>query len=114
MIMHEQIHAHSISHYKKEVYKKNAKIEEATVQLMTKEICKKENIYYEKSEYEDLVNSLEEINKMVGIKNTNLEFAQEIIKISPEDRIAYIEKQAMNLPISEWIKLGNILDKLRG
>ena len=113
MIMHEQIHAHSISYYSKKIYKENFKIEEATVQLLTKEICKKENIHYEKSQYESWVKSLEDINSIVKIKNTNMEFAKELIKISPAERIRYIENKANNISINDWIKLGKLLDKLR-
>ncbi len=113
MIIHEQLHAHSISYYTKKIYRENSRIEEATIQLMTKEICKKEKINYIASQYDEWVKKLEEINKIVGIKSTNLEFVQELISISPEKRIEFIEEKAINLTIDKWSRLGDLLDELR-
>ena len=58
VLLHEQLHAHSISYYNKEIYKKYRRIEEATVEFYTKEICKKEGIINIKSDYDEWVQNL--------------------------------------------------------
>ena len=51
VMIHEQLHARSISHYGQKMYIQFSNIEESTVQLMTEEICRQNGIETIESDY---------------------------------------------------------------
>lgn len=115
-ILHEQLHAHSISYYNVDTYKKYKRIEEASTELLTKEICKKENLVNIVSAYDNWVENLIKINDKIKIENSNFEFAKTLYKIPVVDRLNFLDDKIQNYlvgkSISEAIELNNLLGEL--
>ena len=115
-ILHEQLHAHSISYYDVDTYKKYKRIEEASTELLTKEICKKENLVNITSAYDDWVECLTKINEKIKIENNTFEFARTLYKIPVTDRLDFIDNKIQNYlvgkSINEAIELNNLLGEL--
>lgn len=118
IILHEQLHAKSISYFDEKTYIKNQKIEEATVQLAAQEISKLEGIVIDESEYDGLCDKLREINKKLKIDKTNFEFSISLIDLDVRKRIEWIEeyinKEMMSgeLTIGDYMKLEQLLKEL--
>ena len=91
ILLHEQLHAHSISYFDKNVYDVYGEIEEATVQLYAQEISKKEGIHIIPSEYDENVDILKEINKKTGIAKTDFEFAKILFEKPVTQRLDFLE-----------------------
>jgi SPP1 gp7 family putative phage head morphogenesis protein len=91
ILLHEHLHAHSISYYDYNTYIKNEGIEEATVQFFAQEISKIENIIIESSKYDDLVEGLKIINKVLnsGLVS-DFDFAKKLFEINVNDRIGWL------------------------
>lgn len=115
-ILHEQLHAHSISYFNKEIYKQYNRIEEATVELYTKEICKKENIVNIESEYDDWVNNLKKINEKINIEKDNFLFARKLFNIPVTKRLEFLEneidKYLKDKTVDEAIELNTLMEVL--
>lgn len=115
-ILHEQLHAHSISYYNVDTYKKYKRIEEASTELLTKEICKKEKLVNITSAYDDWVENLIKINDKIKIENNTLEFAKTLYEIPVTDRLDFIDNKIQNYlmgkSIDEAIELNNLLGEL--
>lgn len=119
VILHEQIHARSISYYGQEIYIKYCKIEEATVQLVVEEICKKENIEIVSSAYDGYVNTLREIGRRIGIYETDYEFSKNLIEIPVPDRLTWLSdnlydilRKDPNATVQEYQKFSEMLNTL--
>ena len=104
-VQHELLHARSISHYGKEEYINYQFEEEATVELLNKQILQKNKMTYYDNAYANMVNKLEEISDIIGIDK--FDFAINLFKIRPSKRREWI----INLAI-ENNKKDIILDLL--
>lgn len=117
ILLHEQLHAHSISYYDKRTYDRYANIEEATVQLYAQEISKKEGIHIISSAYDENVNALKEINNKVGIAKTDFDFAKILFEKPVNQRLDFLEEKIYDIMlqsnVQDYIDLNNLLDKLR-
>ncbi len=115
-ILHEQLHAHSISYYNVDTYKKYKRIEEASTELLTKEICKKEKLVDIPSVYDNWVENLIKINDRIKIENNSFEFAKTLYKIPVTDRLDFIDNKIQSYlvgkSIDEAIELNNLLGEL--
>lgn len=78
-IWHEMLHSCSASYYDKFVYDGHKKIEEASVEFLSQQICTKENIISIQS-YNHLVNRLRVLNEKFEY-GTDLEFAKELFNV---------------------------------
>ena len=78
-ILHEQLHACSISYYNVDTYVKYKNIEEATVELLAQEISKVEHIPITQSEYDYMTNNLKEINKIISLKKKRFRICKNVI-----------------------------------
>ena len=111
------MHAHSISYYDQYIYKRYSEIEEATVELYTKEIGKRENIKNVASMYDGKVNVLKKINKKVGIAETDFDFAKVLFDKPVNKRLDFLEDKIYEVMqqgnIQDYMKLNDMLDKLR-
>ena len=90
IILHEQIHARSISYCDPSFYYVYGNIEEAAVQLMTEEICKYEGIEIIESDYYKTVDALKQIGRYIGIHKTGYDFAKFIIETPVVERLDWI------------------------
>lgn len=118
IILHEQLHAKSISYFDKETYMKNQKIEEATVQLAAQEISRLEGIIIDESEYDYLCNNLRKINNRLKISKTDFDFSISLIDLDVIDRIEWIEKHIYErmlggkITVGEYMELEQLLEEL--
>lgn len=117
-MLHEQLHAHSISYYNRDVYKEFRRIEEATVELFTKEICKKENIINVKSNYDVWVNDLRKINNILKIEKNDFDFAKRLFEIPVTKRIEFldneIQKYIIGKNIDEIMEISQLIEVFYG
>ena len=94
ILLHEQLHACSISYFNYEVYQEYQKIEEACVQLAAQEISFKEKIPIIESQYDDMADALRKINRRFGICKDDYEFSIKMIEMSVPDRLDWIKEKA--------------------
>ncbi len=119
MILHEQIHARSISYFEEKDYILYQTIEEASVQLMAQEISIKEGIEIIESDYDEIVNALREIGRYIGLFDTDYEFAKTIIEKNVPERLNWLSDKLyaklgkdINITREEYKKWADSLDML--
>lgn len=88
-LLHELIHARSVSYYGEKQYIESHNIEEATVELLTEEFCKKERIEYTNSYIEE-VKHLRRINRRAKLYKSDYDFSKELINVDMPDRIQWL------------------------
>ncbi len=91
ILLHEQLHAKSVSHYGGQAFLENWIFEEGPTELLAKEICLKENIPIVETSYDDMVGALKEINKKAHICDTDYEFAVSIFEVDLPKRREWLE-----------------------
>lgn len=119
IILHEQIHARSISYYDSSIYNIYEYIEEATVQFMTEEICKYEGIEIIESDYYETVDALKQIGRYIGMHKTDYDFAKFMIETPVTERLDWISDKLdakiradINITIEEWQEWADLRDML--
>lgn len=119
MILHEQMHARSISHYGAEIYLQYERIEEASVQFMTQEISRLEGIEIIASQYDEITNALKQIGRRIGIHKTDYDFAKFMIELPVPERLDWLSENLyailgkdVNATIEEYQKYSDLLDML--
>lgn len=99
IILHEQLHARSVSYFDRKVYKKCLNIEEASVQFLTQEISKLENIEIIESVYDNMVDELRNINRIAKFKEKDIDFAKELFSIDLDKRFEWLENKVSQFAI---------------
>ena len=94
-VVHEHLHARSVSYYPQEVYLQNQNAEEASVELYAQEICKKNRIKF-KPAYADKVKQLDIINNILRYSD-RYDFARDLFDIPLPQRYNWLRKQADEL-----------------
>lgn len=119
LILHEQVHARSISHYGEETYLQYGNIEEASVQFMAQEISSMENIEIIESQYDEMANALRQIGQRMGLYRADYDFAKFMIEMPVVQRLDWISKKLydilgkdINVTIEEYQKYSDLLDML--
>lgn len=90
-ILHELLHARSISYYDEDVFIKYMYEEESAVEMFNKQILLKEKIPYYDNAYSNMVECLEEISDIIG--EDKYEFAKKLFNVKVSER----EKWLRNL-----------------
>ena len=115
-MIHEHLHARSISHYDVETYKNYALMEELPIEFLAREICEKENIKIVYSKAYDNIKYLRKINELVKIETDDFSFAKALFEIPVKERYGWIENQiyskADNLGIVDFSKAIEWLEKV--
>ncbi len=93
VLVHEHIHARSVSYFEPKTYFENHKLEEGSVELLTKVIAKKEGYIMYEGEYEEYVDNLKKINQILEIQSNESDFALELIKVPLPERLEYLTQQ---------------------
>lgn len=88
-ICHELLHSRSCSHFKPELFKSNQIIEEASVELLTEEICRKKGIEYGET-YQDKVVSLRRINRRLHLFDSDYDYAVDLFNTDMDRRIEWL------------------------
>ena len=91
-VLHELLHARSISYFDEKTYKDFGKLEEGAVELLTEEICKQKKIIYTQT-YEEQVKHLRRINRRAKLFAEDIDFAKELINVSVTNRMEWIIKK---------------------
>lgn len=119
IILHEQLHARSISYYDWQVYIQYRNIEESAVQLMAEEICIKEGIEVIRSDYDELTEALKQIAYRIGTFRSYYEFAKILLEIPVEERLGWLSGRLydtlgseMNATVEEYEKYSELLNML--
>ena len=118
IILHEQLHARSISYYDEETYNRYWKIEESTIELLSKEICRKNNIEIQESYYDDMVNVLRNINKKLKLCDTDLKLAETLLEMDVPERLDWIDsvifdKMMNGGTVGEYEEMNELMEKIR-
>lgn len=119
IVLHEQIHARSISYYDEDTYIQYHNIEEATVQLMTQIISLMEGIEIIESQYDEMVDALRRIGRRIGFYNTDYDFAKALIEMPVAERLEWISNNLYatmgldkNATVEDYIEMSTLLNML--
>lgn len=118
IILHELLHARSISYYDPNIFVQHEKIEEASVQLLAQEISKAERIEIIESYYDGMTDALRTINAKAKICRSDLDFAVELLQVDVPDRLDWLDSKVYESimksgTIQDYAELSDILEKLR-
>lgn len=92
-LIHEHLHARSASHCAPHAYKMYEGIEELSVEFLAREICKENDIEIEYSPAYNLVAALVYINQTLKLEDTDMAFAQQLLRIPLPDRMEWLRRQ---------------------
>lgn len=115
-IIHEQLHTRSGSYLNPIMYIPYAKMEEASVELLAREICIAERIPFRPNGNKN-VEVLREMNRIVGICDNDLDFAQALFAKSLKNRYKWLSEKTEKFILnnSEYAdQLRTLLAKLKG
>ena len=119
--VHEHLHARSGSFYSPEIYRENQRMEEGSVELLTTEICKSEQIDHATSvAYKKYVDGLRTINQYLQIGD-DLEFAKKLLSIPLPERFTWLRDKvsaylsdAADLSSAERMALDSLIEQYWG
>lgn len=94
-VVHEHLHARSVSYFDPETYKNNQRAEEGSVELFAQEICKINNAAFRAS-YTEPVKRLRIINSIVRISD-DFNFAKQLFDIPLPNRYNWLRGKANEL-----------------
>lgn len=94
-VVHEHLHARSVSYFQPNDYVANRNIEEGTVELFAQEICKKNGVKYTAA-YSDKVKPLHIINNILR-NGDRFTFAKQLFDIPMPERYNWLRTQADEL-----------------
>lgn len=92
-LIHEHLHARSISYYDKETYVKHQSMEELSIEMFSREICKETGIDIVYAEPYEGVKYLYEINSIAKVRKTDYEFAKNLFEVPITERVNWLEQQ---------------------
>lgn len=109
-LIHEHLHARSVSHYTKELYLRWQSLEEGAVELYAQEICKKNGVSYREA-YPKQVKQLRIVNSILRAYQDDFGFAQALFEVDMPDRYAWLRARADEL-ISRGVLTTKTVDAL--
>lgn len=107
-ILHELIHARSVSYYGQATWRSNIAIEEASVQLLTQEIARLENIAQSKSFYDDWADILRGLNQKISAYESDLKFAQRLLRVPLDSRIEWLVAKAQKFAAQKGLSVAEL------
>jgi hypothetical protein len=113
-IIHEHLHARSVSYWPPEVYFANAKLEEGVVELLAQEICKDSKIAFSDYAYKDLVGRLRFFNKATSLYENDLEFAKALFDVDLPMRRDWLQQILAALEDKKAKELQKVINYLSG
>ncbi len=110
-LIHEYLHARSVSHYGAKTYLTHMAIEELTVEF-SREISKKESVAITHASAYNLVDGLREINRALRIAETDMVFAKRLFEVPLPERRQWLEQQILGhaVDFTTYNKLMAILE----
>lgn len=118
IILHEQLHARSISYHDVDTYTECWKVEEAAVQFLTQEISRAEGLEIIESQYDGMVDALRNINEKVQISGNDMDFAIKLFQVDVTERLNWLESKVYEKvmesgTIAEYEEFAELLERLR-
>lgn len=101
-LMHEHLHARSVSYYSPDKYIKFRKTEEASVEFFAQELCRRYGIDYA-SAYDKWVSCLREINKILNLYSNDFDFAKAFYEINMPERWKWLSDR-----VDKYIKMNQL------
>lgn len=95
-LVHEHLHARSVSYYDVQTYRIHKSMEELTVEMFAREISKKAGIDIVYSDAYEGVKYLYSINKLAKIAKTDYEFAKQLFEVPVTKRADWLDEQITN------------------
>lgn len=95
-LIHEHLHARSVSYYDAQTYRLNKSMEELAVEIFAREISKKSDIDIVYSDAYEGVKYLYRINKLAKIAKTDYEFAKQLFEVPVTKRVDWLDEQITN------------------
>ena len=95
-LVHEHLHARSVSYYDVQTYRLHKSMEELTVEMFAREISKKAGIDIVYSDAYEGVKYLYSINKLAKIAKTDYEFAKQLFEVPVTKRADWLDEQITN------------------
>lgn len=92
-VIHELLHSCSVSHYSPVEYAAYGKIEEGSVELLSREIARAMKLGAESTAYDSEVTVLQYLNRGLGFYETDLEFATELFAQPLPERFNWLMKK---------------------
>ena len=119
VLLHEQLHARSDSHYPSIIYSRFQCIEEAAVQFMAVEICIAEGIEVISSGYDEKIDILRQLRGYLKDYGTDLEFAKALIEVPLPGRLGWLSeklyatmRETAGVTVADYMELSKLLDSL--
>ncbi|MCU7380504.1 phage head morphogenesis protein [Clostridiales Family XIII bacterium ASD5510] len=92
-LIHEQLHARSVSYYGLTTYMLHEGIEELSVELLAREICKAESVEIDYSKAYNLVESLYIINQTLHLSESDIDFAKMLLAVPLPERKEWLRRK---------------------
>lgn len=119
ILLHELIHARSVSYYDKNAFPPCRNIEEASVQFMAQEISRLEGIEVIESGYDEMVDALRRLRERAGAYQTDYDFAKALIEIPMINRLDWLTELLYgkmradeSSTLEDYMEVTNLLDIL--
>lgn len=95
-VIHEHLHARSVSHYSKKQYLMWQSLEEGAVELYAQEICRRNGVSYREA-YQKQVKQLRIVNSILREYQDDFDFARDLFEIDMPNRYAWLRMKADEL-----------------
>lgn len=118
VIWHEMLHSCSASHYDGQVYEIYRNIEEASVEFLKQQICKKLKIH-DSPVYRSFVGILKDVNTAFNY-GTDMDFAKALFNVPLPERYQWLEDKVdaslrnQNIPFEEYNEIMGYVGELKG
>lgn len=94
-VLHELLHARSVSYYDEDTYARYQNMEEGTVELLSEEICRMKGLEFVLS-YEEQVKYLRRINRRAKLYANEYDFAVDLLNIPLVERSKWLVQKISN------------------
>ena len=118
VIWHEMLHSCSASHYDGQVYEIYRNIEEASVEFLKQQICKRLKIH-DSPVYRSFVGILKDVNTAFNY-GTDMDFAKALFNVPLPERYQWLEDKVdaslrnQNIPFEEYNEIMGYVGELKG
>lgn len=118
-LIHEHLHARSVSYSTEPIYKKYKGMEELAVEFFTREICKDSGIEIEYGSRYNLVAAFVYIRQTLKLEETDLAFAQQLLRVPLPERMEWLRRQIIEhsndfATYNELMKLWEAIEAWQG
>ena len=99
-IMHELLHARSVSYHTPLQFRASTKVEEGAVSYLTKAISQQQGMFYNPS-YREQVTALEQMRSFLRPDGSDLDFALEFYNVDMTKRYRWLQREIGNATLQQ-------------